>query len=62
MNVYVRALIHIHTRIHAFLRQNPDGELLVLSMNEGGPAARSNLIKKDDVLYTIDGEFLQTEK
>jgi hypothetical protein len=36
--------------------QNAEGELLVLSMNEGGPAARSNLIKKDDILYTIDGK------
>ena len=36
------------------LSQNANGELLVLSMNEGGPAARSNLIKKNDVLYTID--------
>jgi C-terminal processing protease CtpA/Prc len=36
------------------LSQNGQGELLVLSMNEGGPAARSNLIKKNDVLYTID--------
>jgi len=36
------------------LAQNSEGELLVLSMNEGGPAARSNLIKKNDVLYVID--------
>lgn len=36
------------------LSQNAQGELLVLSMNEGGPAARSNLIKKNDVLFTID--------
>eukprot|EP00288_Rhodomonas_lens_P016352 CAMPEP_0177705350 /NCGR_PEP_ID=MMETSP0484_2-20121128/8662_1 /TAXON_ID=354590 /ORGANISM="Rhodomonas lens, Strain RHODO" /LENGTH=634 /DNA_ID=CAMNT_0019216773 /DNA_START=191 /DNA_END=2091 /DNA_ORIENTATION=+ len=38
------------------LAQNSFQELVVLSMNEGGPAARSNLIKKHDVLQTIDGK------
>jgi C-terminal processing protease CtpA/Prc len=41
--------------IGVVLAQNPQGELLVMSMNEGGPAARSNLIKKGDVMHTIDG-------
>lgn len=38
------------------LAQNSFQELVVLTMNEGGPAARSNLIKKHDVLQTIDGK------
>jgi glycine C-acetyltransferase len=41
--------------IGVVLAQNPEGELLVNSMNEGGPAARSNLIKQGDVMHTIDG-------
>jgi C-terminal processing protease CtpA/Prc len=40
--------------IGVVLAQNPEGELLVSSMNEGGPAARSNLIKQGDVMHTID--------
>ena len=41
--------------IGVVLAQNAQGELLVMSMNEGGPAARSNLIKTGDVMHTIDG-------
>ena len=41
--------------IGVVLAQNAQGELLVMSMNEGGPAARSNLIKQGDVMHTIDG-------
>jgi len=41
--------------IGVVLQQNQQGELLVMSMNEGGPAARSNLIKQGDVMHTIDG-------
>lgn len=41
--------------IGVVLAQNAQGELLVVSMNEGGPAARSNLIKQGDVMHTIDG-------
>jgi C-terminal processing protease CtpA/Prc len=36
------------------LSQNEEGELIVLALNEGGPAARSNMVRKDDVLCTID--------
>jgi C-terminal processing protease CtpA/Prc len=41
--------------IGVVLAQSAQGELLVMTMNEGGPAARSNLIKKGDVMHTIDG-------
>jgi C-terminal processing protease CtpA/Prc len=40
--------------IGVVLAQNAQGELLVMNMNEGGPAARSNLIKTGDVMHTID--------